>query len=139
MMHKLLMASAMTLLFALPAAGTRLHVDAGTSVDLGSGQMKVLLEGLRETYDLVVIDSPPVSPVSDAKVLGRLADTTVFVVHWDSTPRELAARAVRELRQAGIRIAGVSLAQVNLKKQARVYYGGYGMRYYRKYANYYSN
>ena len=106
---------------------------------LSSQHMREMVAELRERYDLVILDSPPVSPVSDAKILGQIVDTTVFVIHWDETPRELASRAVRELRLSGIPIAGAAFAQVNLKKQARSYYGGYGMQYYRKYATYYSS
>ena len=58
-------------------------------VDLLSSQnFRHLLEGLRKEADLVVIDSPPLAAVSDARILSSLADKTVFMVRWATTRRE---------------------------------------------------
>jgi len=105
---------------------------------LGSSQMKLLLQRLRETYDLVVLDSAPLLPVSDSRVLSRLADETVFVVRWNETPRDAAQNALKELRQYDASIAGVVLAVVDTNKQARYGYGDGGY-YYSRYSKYYVN
>jgi capsular exopolysaccharide synthesis family protein len=79
---------------------------------LSSGQMKGLLRGLAEAYDYVVIDTPPVTAVSDALVLQRSADKTVLIVRWEACRRDLAVTALRLLVQAGADLAGIVLSQV---------------------------
>lgn len=105
---------------------------------LGSSQMSLLLQRLRDEYDLVVLDSAPVLPVSDSRVLSRLADETVFVVRWNATPRDAAQSALKELRQYNANIAGAVLSVVDTTKQARYGYGDGGY-YYSRYSKYYVN
>ncbi|MBX3504017.1 MAG: polysaccharide biosynthesis tyrosine autokinase [Parvibaculum sp.] len=105
---------------------------------LASTQMRLLLDRLRENYDLVVLDSAPVLPVSDSRVLARIADETVFVVRWNATPRDAAQAALRELRLFDASIAGVVLAVVDTARQAKYGYGDGGY-YYGKYSRYYVN
>jgi len=105
---------------------------------LGSAQMKLLLDRLRGDYDLVVLDSAPVLPVSDSRVLSRIADETVFVVRWNETPRDAAQAAIRELRLYDASIAGAVLAVVDTAAQAKYGYGDGGY-YYGKYSRYYVN
>lgn len=103
-----------------------------------SAQMRSLLAELRERYDLIVIDSPPVLAVSEARILSRLTDTTVFVIRWASTPREVAAMGVKQIRETGAHVAGAVLSQVNVKKHARYSYGDSGY-YYGAARRYYAN
>jgi Mrp family chromosome partitioning ATPase len=98
--------------------------------------MKLLLERLRADYDLVVLDSAPVLPVSDSRVLSGIADKTVYVVRWNETPRDAALAAIRELRLYDANIAGAVLAIVDVARQAKYGDGGY---YYGKYSRYYIN
>src|SRR5690606_7463421 len=105
---------------------------------MASSQMQLLFERLRGEYDLVVIDSAPVLPVSDSRVLARMADQTVFVVRWNETPRDAAQSAIKELRLYGADIAGVALAAVDTAAQAKYGYGDGGY-YYGKYSRYYVN
>ncbi len=105
---------------------------------LSSTQMKLLLDRLRSDYDLVVLDSAPVLPVSDSRVLSRIADETVFVVRWNETPRDAAHAAIRELRLYDANIAGAVLAVVDTAAQAKYGYGDGGY-YYGKYSRYYVN
>ena len=109
---------------------------------LGSSRMKSLLPMLCDTYDLVIIDSPPVHVVSDARILARMVDTTVFVVRWAAIRREVATLALRQIVESGASLAGVALSMVNVRKNARYgygdsgYYYGYGSS--RKYRRYYT-
>ncbi|MBX3497315.1 MAG: polysaccharide biosynthesis tyrosine autokinase [Parvibaculum sp.] len=105
---------------------------------LASSQMKLLLDRLRSDYDLVVLDSAPVLPVSDSRVLSRIADETIFVVRWNETPRDAAQAAIRELRLYDASIAGAVLAVVDTAAQAKYGYGDGGY-YYGKYSRYYVN
>lgn len=92
---------------------------------LNSQHMRALLDRLAEDYDLVVLDSPALDSVSDARVLAHLADATVFVVQWESTPRQTVLGSLRQLVSAGAQIAGVALHKVNLRKHAKYYRYGY--------------
>jgi len=89
---------------------------------LNSQHMRALLDRLSETYDLVVLDSPALDAVSDARVLAHLADATVFVVQWETTPRQTALGSLKQLVSAGAEIAGVVLHKVNLRKQPKYGY-----------------
>jgi polysaccharide biosynthesis transport protein len=100
---------------------------------LGSARMHDLMERLREACDYVIIDSPPVGPVIDAKVAVQLADKVIFVVRWQSTAREMVARSMESL-SAHRKLAGVALTIVDEKKTSR--YGPYSYlsgNYYGKY------
>lgn len=105
---------------------------------LGSQHMNTLLNSLRQEFDFIVIDSAPVLPVVDSKVLSRFVDKVVFVVKWRDTPRDAAANAVRELKEAGADLAGVVFERLDLKRQKRYSYGDSGY-YYGRYSKYYIN
>ena len=101
---------------------------------LGSERMKQLISSLRETFDYVVVDTPPVGPVIDPVIVANLADKTIFIIEWASTPRELVTTSLRQLSNYK-RIAGVVLNSVK-QERARKYGGEY---YYGKaYEKYYS-
>ena len=90
---------------------------------LNSTHMRDLLAKLRTSYEMIIIDSPALDAVSDARVLAHYADTTIFVVRWESTKQHAAFEAMKQLTTAGARIAGVVLQQVNVRKT-----GSYGYR-----------
>lgn len=92
---------------------------------LNSQHMRGLLDKLVQTYELVILDSPALESVSDARVLAHLADATVFVVQWEATPRQTALGSLKQLISAGGQIAGVVLHKVNLRKHAKYYKYGY--------------
>ena len=79
---------------------------------LGSERMKMLISPLREQFDYVVMDTPPVGPVIDPVIVANLADKTIFVVKWASTPRELVESFVQQV-STHKRVAGVVLNSVN--------------------------
>jgi Mrp family chromosome partitioning ATPase len=76
--------------------------------------------------------------VSEARILARLTDTTIFVIRWAITPREVAAMGVKQVRETGAHVAGAVLSQVNVKKHARYGYGDSGY-YYGAARRYYAN
>jgi polysaccharide biosynthesis transport protein len=100
---------------------------------LGSERMKALLSNLRETFDYVVVDTPPVGPVVDPVIVANLADKTVFVVQWASTPRELVETSIHQV-SSHKRVAGVILNCVNQDRARKYggefYYGKYYQKYY---------
>ena len=122
------------------------YILAGQSIPhstdlLGSEKMRALIAALSEIYDLVVIDTPPVLALSDTLVLLRSVDKTVFLVQWEKTNRETALAGLRQVIDAGADLAGIVLAQVDLKRQAQyrygsnVYHGYYQSAYQKYYAN----
>lgn len=110
---------------------------AGNPPDLlGSVAMQKLIDNLGDMFDLVVIDSAPLLPVHDARVLARLADAVVFVVRWDKTPREAAASSVRALSESQGRVAGIALTRAD---PSRYKYYAYGYQDYSSYQTYYND
>jgi capsular exopolysaccharide synthesis family protein len=77
-----------------------------------------LLENARNSFDAIFIDSPPLMPVVDTKLLRKLADMVVFVVRADATPREAVLRSLKEMRE----VAGVVFNQVSAGSFRRYYY-----------------
>jgi succinoglycan biosynthesis transport protein ExoP len=102
--------------------------------------MENIITFLRKQFDYVIFDTPPVMAVSDARILGRLVDKTVFVVHWDKTPKKVIKAAIQQLVTHDVDIAGCVLQQVNLKRYGSYGYGSSGYYYhYGKYGQYYSS
>ncbi|HXP95448.1 MAG TPA: polysaccharide biosynthesis tyrosine autokinase [Telmatospirillum sp.] len=105
---------------------------------LNSQRMTDLLDELRNSYDLVIIDTPPTMAVSDVQIIAQKADKVLFVVRWEKTPKEVVLTTLRMLRDVKINVAGTLLTQVNLNRHARYGYGDVGY-YYGKYKGYYSD
>ncbi|MFC1605470.1 GumC family protein [Pseudomonadota bacterium] len=104
-----------------------------------SYRMASIIELLKSRYDLVVVDTPPVMAVADARIIGRVVDKTIFVIRWDKTPRKVARAALEQLRRAEVSLAGIVLQQVDLKRYGRMGYGDSGYYYhYGRYGKYYS-
>jgi len=110
---------------------------ANASDVLASDFMQELMDALRDAYDLVILDTPPVLAVSNTLVLTRQVDKTVFVVRWNKTRRNSASSAVRRLVESGADVAGVVLSFVDMKSIAS-YYGGSGSSPYHMGYKYYS-
>ena len=95
---------------------------------LHSDRMKDLLLRLRGTFDTILIDSPPVLNVADARILARSADGVILVVRAHKTHQESAFAAVRCFEQDGCQLMGTILNDWNPKHSSGQYgqYGSYG-------------
>jgi polysaccharide biosynthesis transport protein len=93
---------------------------------LDSARARDIFTRLRDQYDLVLIDSPPVLPVTDAAILSRHADATLMLAAAGQTRRSDLHRAVEKLDQVGVTILGTVLNKVT--RQTGRYYG-YGYTY----------
>ena len=91
---------------------------------LSSDAFKNFLEKLREDYDYVIIDCPPVTSVSDAIPIGRIVDGTIFVCSSQDTNRKDAQAALDVLLQNNVHVLGSVLTK------ADTYSHGYGYYYY---------
>jgi capsular exopolysaccharide synthesis family protein len=92
-----------------------------------------LLESLERKYDHIVIDSPPVAPVTDARILGALCDETILVLRAEKSTRRVSEHARVSLVSVGANILGVIVNDVPRNRKGYRYYSGYGYgyRYYR--------
>lgn len=102
-----------------------------------SDEFKQLVLQMREQYDFIIFDTPPVLVVPDARIVGRFVDTTFYTVHWSSTPQGQVAAGLRELKLVGLNVGGLVLSKVDRSKMrqyeyGRDYggYGNYGKKYY---------
>jgi succinoglycan biosynthesis transport protein ExoP len=118
-------ADGMAGLWALPA-GPRPPNPAEL---LSSPAMESLLDELRHRFDYLVLDSPPLLPVTDATVLSAFVDGVVLVVECGVTDRGALARAHRMLENAGARVLGTVLNKIEpnhdgyYRSSYRAYYG----------------
>ena len=78
-------------------------------------------------FDHILIDSPPITSVTDPILLSRMVDGVVMVIHGGKSSREMVAYARQELHNVGAKILGVVLNNVNLARD------GYDYYYYRRY------
>jgi exopolysaccharide transport family protein len=110
-------------------AASGLHIICGKSVPnsaldlIASQKMSDMVEALREAYDLVIIDSPACLAVSDARVLARLSDQTLYAVSWDRTPREIVLGGVKQFSDMGYDPLAFVLTNVDVQKHVRYGYG----------------
>lgn len=104
---------------------------------LSSRRFHDLVRALSEAYDLVILDTPPVLVVTDARIISRLADAVIYAVRWDKTPRGAVIEGLRELESVNAPIAGLAMTMVNESRAAKYSYDGYG--YYKgRYKDYYT-
>ena len=92
---------------------------------LGSNRMRELLNQLRQQFDMVLLDTPPVIAVTDATLLATMADGLLLVVNCGRTTHDQAKAALLTLEKAGIRPLGVVMNQVNRRKGYGYYYSYY--------------
>jgi len=102
-----------------------------------SDRFASMLEELRRKYDVIIIDTPPVLIVPDARVIAQNVDATVFVVKWDKTERQQVIGALREFESVGKPVSGLVLNQISPRGMKRYGYGNsygpyssYGSKYY---------
>jgi Mrp family chromosome partitioning ATPase len=100
--------------------------------------MNRFLARLAERHDLVILDSPPVLAVSDARLLARTVDQTIFLVRWVKTRRERAIAGWRQLVEAGGKVTGVALTLVDVRRHAQYGYSDSGA-YYGQVKKYYAD
>ena len=99
---------------------------------LSTPGMQSLLGILKEHYDYVIIDTPPVCAVTDATIIGGMADGVFLVVRSDFTPVEMVQLAKKKLEDVHVKIFGVILSRFNAKNTGRQsgYYYSYNDYYY---------
>ena len=89
---------------------------------LQSERLGKLLAQARESFDMIIVDAPPVLPVPDALTIGRWTDGAVLAVRYDTSRFPLVERANRRLAHVGVPVIG---AVVNGVRSMESTYGGY--------------
>ena len=120
-------------LTVLPAGTTTRHPPD----ILGSERLRALLASVCESYDVVMLDAPPLSPVIDSSILSKLADKVIYVVNWRQTPRDLVLRSLQGIDDPRQKIAGLVLNNAQLRLMSS--YSSYYSYYHKKYQKYYSS
>lgn len=98
---------------------------------LGSARMKKLIEDMREQYNYIILDTPPINMVTDAMVLAPSTDGVLMVVRSGISERGPVAHAVAQLEYAQAKILGFVLNGINLESKSRYPYGRYRYQQYR--------
>ena len=96
---------------------------------LGSEQMKEFIARMRERYDRIIIDSPPLLAFSDPLVLGNLSDGVILVVWGGKTSREIIQKSLQLLKGIHTKILGVALNKIDTTKRSYYYYPYYSYYY----------
>ena len=94
-----------------------------------SQKFQTVLDGLRERFDRILLDSPPLQAVTDAAVLARRSDGVIVVVQAGKTLRDDLERSVKQLRDVNAHLVGVILNDLDLSDRTYGYYYyayGYG-------------
>jgi capsular exopolysaccharide synthesis family protein len=95
---------------------------------LDSQRSKELMAKLKNMFDYIIIDSPPIGIISDAAILSSMVDGTIFVVKANGYPREHVMRGIKSLSSINAKITGIVLT--HLDKGKGYYYRDY---YYKSY------
>ena len=90
---------------------------------LSSRAMKELIDQAKQEYDVIIIDSPPVTAVTDAQVIARLSDGILLVVSSGRTHIEDAVKTKELLTNTGTKIIGTVLNNKKMKDNTYYYYG----------------
>ncbi len=99
---------------------------------LSTARMQRLINALKEAYDYVIIDTPPVSVVTDAAIVGEMVDGAFLVVRSAYAPLEMLQLAKEKLEDVDVKIFGIILSRFNVKRKGREsgYYYSYNDHYY---------
>jgi succinoglycan biosynthesis transport protein ExoP len=112
---------------------------AHSSEILASDGLRTFFKELRQQYDCVVVDLPPVAPIVDVRSTGGLVDSYIFVVEWARTKMEVAQLALSKAAVVNDNLLGVVLNKVDFKILSR--HEGHRSEYYSEkyYAQYGDN
>ncbi len=90
------------------------HIPSNPSELLNSHAMRGLVESLKDKFDYIFFDTPPVTPVTDAVILSTYVDGVIMVVGSGKTDIDLAKRSKESLKAVGANILGVVLNRIKL-------------------------
>lgn len=93
---------------------------------LGSSKMQAFMDEITADYDMVILDTPPMLPVTDATVLSRIVDGVLLVIRHGQTTIEAAEIVRRQIEKVGANILGAVINDVPMDDNNYYYYEYYG-------------
>lgn len=84
-----------------------------------SDTMTRMLSDLRQRYDLILLDSPPVQAIAEARILAGIADATLLCLRWGATPRPVVQHTLDLLEETHAHVVGCVLTRVNARAHMR--------------------
>ena len=130
-------------IFKTPGFGADILAGEQTSTnaaDLFSSEPFLdFLTEARKNFDAIIIDTPPILVVPDARIIAEQADAVLFTVYWDKTTKPQVEESLRLFHTSGQRITGLVLSQISPRGMKRYGYGGRGGAYASYGSKYYVN
>lgn len=120
-LHEVIRSTALENLFLLSSGA----LPPNPAELVGSRKMHDILSTLREQYDYIFIDSPPVMPVSDALLLSKMVDGVVMIIGGQETPKKIVKEACARLSYARAKVLGTVLNKVDLQRSGYYYHNYY--------------
>ncbi len=101
-------------------------LPSGNMNILGSAVMKALITDLKQRYDFILFDSPPIMGLSDASVLASEVDLAIQIIQYRRYPQLMNIRAKQMVEKVGGNLVGIVLNNINMAQdESYYYYGGY--------------
>ena len=111
------------------------NIPPNPSELMQSGRMKHLIKTLREFYDIIILDLPPINVVTDALVASNYVSGVAVVVRSEHASKRGLSNTMRQLRLVNAKVIG--FIYTNADSQKKKYYKGYGKGYSKYYSKYY--
>lgn len=100
------------------------NTPAANAADIfSSPRFRRFLRQARKSYDVILIDTPPVLLVPDARVIAPMADAVLYTVRWDKTREKQVRQGLTAFRNVGVPVTGTVLGQINPRGMKRYGYG----------------
>lgn len=99
-------------------------------VILDSDKFKSLIKNLKEEYDVIILDCPPVLVATDSLIVAEVADKTLFIINQEIAKKSEVKEAIKILKESKVDIAGIIATGIDGRLREYKYKYGY---YYRKY------
>jgi succinoglycan biosynthesis transport protein ExoP len=115
---------------------TATRSDENAADIFASQRFSKLLTELREHYDYIIIDSPPILAVPDARLIGNISDVNIYIVKWNKSTRAQVDQGLDMLSSIGVNTIGLVLNQIDTRQTKTYGYtgsygsGAYGSEYY---------
>lgn len=113
-------------LFFIPAKGTTTSISNLNLV--ASGQMHALINYLKQVFDVILIDLPPIMNIVDARMIATSIDSFILLAHWGKTDRSIVSKALHRAPEVFNKTVGSLLTLVDTEKASK--YGYYNYNYY---------
>jgi succinoglycan biosynthesis transport protein ExoP len=94
----------------------RQHVNYSDFLVSDASRLRVMLDSVRDQYDVIFIDTPPMLALVDAQILATVVDTSLLIVAWGRTPKKTVDATVNIIRSARAHVSGIILNMVDRRK-----------------------